>query len=110
MLCKCCLYITNYWKNARCTYHDLYKDRTSRLWSFRESPRKDSSSCNSECRVARWAGLDSEPGLCLLNRSVGGLCVEERKGRGFCACRRLQGCVSVFASHACVLFCIQLVH
>jgi len=63
------------------TYHDLYKDRTSRLCSFRESPRKDSSSCNSECRVARWAGLDSEPGLCLLNRSVGGLCLEERKGK-----------------------------
>jgi hypothetical protein len=89
---------------------DLYKDGTIRFCSFCESPRKDSSSCNIECLVARWAGLVSEPGLCLLNRSVGGLCLEERKGKGFCACGRLQGCVSVFASHAFVLFYIQLVY
>jgi len=35
---------------------------------------------------------------------------KERKGRGFCVCRQLQGYVSVFASHACVLFYTQLVY
>ena len=80
-MCKCFLRIANYWPNARCTYQDLYKDRTFRLCLFCEGPRKDSSICNGECLVARWARLVSELGLCLLNRYVGGLCLVERKGK-----------------------------
>jgi len=56
---------------------------------------KDSSSCNSECLVVRWAGLVSESGLCLLNRSVGGLCLVEKERKGFLCLWTVAGlCIS----------------